>query len=335
VAGRPAPLAIQVSGLTKRYGRRTVVDGLDLRIPDGAVAGFVGPNGAGKTTTLRILLGLVRPSDGHGTVLGEPLDTPARYLNRVGALIESPAFYPSLSGERNLATLAILGGHDPDRVGQVLARVGLAERGGDAFRTYSLGMKQRLGIAAALLGDPDLLILDEPTNGLDPRGIRQMRDLLRSLGGDDGPTVLVSSHLLAEMEQICDWLVAVEHGRLAYCGPADNLMAADTTAVLLRPEKPEQLETLARLVYETVAGRGTAPAASAYRDGDRIRLALAGAGESDATAVVADLNRAAARLGVTLVEITPVRTSLEERYSGLVESGAQPAQGPLLTEGTR
>src|SRR5674476_654516 len=141
------------------------------------VAGFIGPNGAGKTTTLRMLLGLVRPSGGSGQVFARPLDTPAGYLPRVGALIESPAFYRELSGERNLAVQAALGGHNMTRVPVVLERVGLADRGGDRYRTYSLGMKQRLGIAGALLGDPTLLILDEPTNGLDPAGIRDMRSL--------------------------------------------------------------------------------------------------------------------------------------------------------------
>jgi len=168
---------VETRGLTKRYGSRTVVDALDMQIPAGVVAGFIGPNGAGKTTTLRMLLGLVRPSGGSGQVFGRPLDTPAGYLPRVGALIESPAFYRELSGERNLAVQAALGGHNMTRVPVVLERVGLADRGGDRYRTYSLGMKQRLGIAGALLGDPRLLILDEPTNGLDPAGIRDMRSL--------------------------------------------------------------------------------------------------------------------------------------------------------------
>ncbi|MGF7238076.1 MAG: ATP-binding cassette domain-containing protein [Frankia sp.] len=308
------PPAVDVTGLTKRYGRRTVLDGLHLRIPDGAVCGFVGPNGAGKTTTLRILLGLVRPSAGDGTVLGEPLNAPRRYLPRVGALIESPAFYPSLSGERNLAALAVLGGHDPALVPATLARVGLAERGDDQYRRYSLGMKQRLGIGAALLGDPDLLILDEPTNGLDPSGIRQMRDLLRSLAHADGPTVLVSSHLLAEMEQICDWLVVVERGRLAYSGPADGLMGNAAPTFLLRAERPDHLPLLGRLATDL--------GASVEADGARLRLRVADDVQAeDARTLVGELNREAHRLGITLVEIAPVRASLEERYSGLVEAG--------------
>ncbi len=348
---KPHPPAIDVRGLTKRFGRRTVVDGLDITVPTGAVAGFVGPNGAGKTTTLRMLLGLVRPTAGSGTILGHPLTRPADYLPRIGALIESPALYPALSGERNLASLAVLAGHDPDRVPAVLDTVGLAGRGGDAFRTYSLGMKQRLAIAAALLCDPELLVLDEPTNGLDPSGIRQMRDLVRSLGGDardsdaDTPvrprrTVLISSHLLAEVEQICDWIIVVERGRLAYQGPTDGLMADGSHRVTLRPEQPDQLGMLADLV----AGFGL----RVTRDDDHITLHLDGvaagtthsttrstahnAAHSDQnaatrTALLAELNRATLARGITLVEIAQQRVSLEERYQGLVETTASSHTG--------
>ncbi|WP_131786340.1 ABC transporter ATP-binding protein [Protofrankia symbiont of Coriaria ruscifolia] len=319
--------AVEVLHLTKRYGRRTVVDGLQMRIPTGAIAGFVGPNGAGKTTTLRMLLGLVRPSAGEGSVLGEPLTRPQRYLSRVGALIESPALYPGLSGEHNLAVLAALGGHDRARIPEAIAEVGLAGRGGDAFRTYSLGMKQRLAIAAALLADPDLLVLDEPTNGLDPTGIQQMRELLRGLAqrprGRQPRTVLVSSHLLAEVEQICDWIVVVERGRLAYHGPIEGLMAAGSRSVLLRPQHPDHLGALAELTM----GRNL----SVRRDGDRLRVDLpsgdlgdldAGSNADSVTdTILAELNRDAFAAGITLVEITPVRVSLEERYRSLVDKG--------------
>jgi ABC-2 type transport system ATP-binding protein len=328
---RPAPAidvppAIDVRGLTKRYGRRTVVDGLDVTVPVGAVAGFVGPNGSGKTTTLRMLLGLVRPTDGTGTILGYPLTEPAGYLPRVGALIESPALYPALSGERNLASLAVLAGQDPARVGPVLDEVGLTGRGGDAFRTYSLGMKQRLAIGAALLSDPDLLVLDEPTNGLDPSGIRQMRDLVRSLAagtriaGSDGPsrprrTVLVSSHLLAEVEQICDWIIVIEEGRLAYQGPTDGLMPAGSRMVTVRPESPASLGMLGDLA----AGFGLR--VTRYDGYLTVRLENL-APDQDGTHELAELNRAAFDCGITLVEITPHRVSLEDRYQGLVERSA-------------
>src|SRR5579862_612460 len=171
-------LAVSTAGLTKRFGDRTVVDGVNLAIPRGSVCGFVGPNGAGKTTTIRMLLGLIRPTSGTGTVLGRPLTDPASYLDRVGALIESPAFYPNLSGRANLVALARLGRVDTARVDGVVARVGLAGRAADLYRTYSLGMKQRLGIAASLLVEPTLLILDEPANGLDPAGIVEIRHLM-------------------------------------------------------------------------------------------------------------------------------------------------------------
>src|SRR3954447_16420979 len=166
--------ALSVSKLTKRYGDRTVVDDLAIELPRGVVAGFVGPNGAGKTTTMAMLLGLVRPSAGGGHVLGDPLGRPGAYLPRVGALIESPAFYPSLTGAENLRVFATVGGHDLARIPALVDQVGLSGGGDDRYRSYSLGMKQRLGIAAALLGDPQLLILDEPANGLDPEGVREM-----------------------------------------------------------------------------------------------------------------------------------------------------------------
>ncbi|CAO5254448.1 ABC-2 type transport system ATP-binding protein [Frankia sp. AgKG'84/4] len=321
----PEQVAIDVRGLTKRYGRRTVVSGLDITIPEGAVAGFVGPNGAGKTTTLRMLLGLVRPSGGQGSVLGEPLRSPTAYLPRVGALIESPALYPALSGRRNLAALAALAGLDraaaAARVEAILAQVGLAGRGGDRVRSYSLGMKQRLAIGAALLTDPDLLILDEPTNGLDPIGIRQMRELIRSLATRTGRgrTVLVSSHLLAEVEQICDWLIVVEGGRLAYQGPTDRLMASQAVEVLLRPEHDEDVATLADLLAGLdlpAVRRPGAVVASLATEPDDSRAY---------SRQLAAVNRAAASRGITLIEMTPHRHSLEDRYEGLVTRAAAAA----------
>ncbi len=209
-----APLALATNGLTKRFGDRTVVDRVDLAIPAGSVCGFVGPNGAGKTTTIRMLLGLIRPTAGGGSILGGSLAEPATYLRKVGALIEAPAFYPQLSGRDNLRALARLGRLKLSAIEPVLARVGLSDRAGDKYRSYSLGMKQRLGIAAALLPEPELLILDEPTNGLDPAGIVEMRGLIRSFA-DDGMTVLVSSHLIAEIEQVCDYVVMIRAGARA------------------------------------------------------------------------------------------------------------------------
>ena len=317
-ANMSAPV-VETRGLTKRYGSRTVVDALDMQIPPGVVAGFIGPNGAGKTTTLRMLLGLVRPSAGDGRVFSLPLHSPASYLPRVGALIESPAFYPGLTGQRNLAVQATLGGHPLARVPVVLERVGLADRGGDRYRTYSLGMKQRLGIAGALLGDPTLLILDEPTNGLDPAGIRDMRALVRSLA-EDGPTVLISSHLLAEVQQVCDWLVVIEHGRLVFQGPTARLLAGGDELTL----RCEHLADLPRL-QGLLTGRGLV----ATLADDRVHVELAGAnatsGASGLNGLLGEINRAAMAEQVTLVELTITRASLEERYLTLTK---EPTEEP-------
>ena len=216
-------LAIETRGLSKHFGKRKAVDGLTISIPAGVIAGFVGPNGAGKTTTIRLLLGLVRPNAGSATILGQPLTHPRSYLPRVGALIEAPAFYPSLSGRTNLEVLARLVGHSHSRVSQLLEMVELSDRAKDPVRKYSQGMKQRLGVAMALLPDPDLLILDEPANGLDPLGIIQMRDLLRRLR-EQGKTIFLSSHLLGELEQVTDWLVMLNQGKALFSGPARDLL---------------------------------------------------------------------------------------------------------------
>ncbi|HEY8821531.1 MAG TPA: ABC transporter ATP-binding protein, partial [Dermatophilaceae bacterium] len=308
-----SPPVVETRGLTKRYGSRTVVDALDMQIPPGVVAGFIGPNGAGKTTTLRMLLGLVRPSAGDGRVFSLPLHSPASYLPRVGALIESPAFYPGLTGQRNLAVQATLGGHSLARVPVVLERVGLADRGGDRYRTYSLGMKQRLGIAGALLGDPTLLILDEPTNGLDPAGIRDMRALVRSLA-EDGPTVLISSHLLAEVQQVCDWLVVIEHGRLVFQGPTARLLAGGDELTL----RSEQLADLPQL-QALLTRRGLVATLANDRVHVDLTEAIAISGASDLDGLLGEINRAAMAEQLTLVELTITRASLEERYLTLTK----------------
>lgn len=211
--------AIETQSLHKRFGKRTAVDGLTISVPTGTITGFIGPNGAGKTTTIRLLLGLVRPDAGSATILGHPLTNVLGYLPRVGALIEAPAFYPSLSARTNLDVLARLGGYSSSRVREVLDLVELSERARDRVSGYSLGMKQRLGVAVALLPDPDLLILDEPANGLDPLGIIATRNLLRRLR-EQGKTIFLSSHLLGELEQVADWLVMLHQGKALYNGPA-------------------------------------------------------------------------------------------------------------------
>jgi len=225
---------VQTENLTKRYGPRIVaVDGMNLRVRAGEVYGFLGPNGAGKTTTLRILLGLARPTSGSVTVLGRPPGHPEG-LARIGALIEGPAFYPYLSGRDNLRVVARYGRVPHTRVDDALAAVDLTDRARDRYTTYSLGMKQRLGVAAALLKDPELLILDEPTNGLDPAGMRDMRALIRELGTGDR-TVLLSSHLLGEVEQICDRVGVIADGRLVAQSTVSELRGQESVRVVAHP----------------------------------------------------------------------------------------------------
>ena len=303
--------AVSVRGLTKRYGARTVVDDLAIELPTGVVAGFVGPNGAGKTTTMAMLLGLVRPSSGTGAILGAPMERPAAYLPRVGALIESPAFYPSLSGAENLRMFATVGAHRSAQIPSLLEQVGLEGRGDDAYRSYSLGMKQRLGIAAALLGDPDLLILDEPANGLDPQGVREMRSLVSRLAGTDR-TVLVSSHDLSELEQVCDWLLLIDAGRSLYQGPTGDLLGSAAAGLVVVPQRPG--DSLA--LRELLVARGH----HVERQDHRLVVAANGAGDRD---LAASVNVAAFDAGMVLVEISPLRTTLEERYLDMVTGGAR------------
>ncbi|TDW21624.1 ABC transporter ATP-binding protein [Kribbella kalugense] len=229
---------VEVSGLTKRYGDTLAVDGVDLTVLPGEVYGFLGPNGAGKTTTLRILTGLIAPTSGTVRVLGGRPGQ-ADVLRRTGSMIESPAFYPYLSGLDNLRLLAEYAGVARQRIDEVLELVDLADRAKDRFSTYSLGMKQRLGVAAALLKDPELVILDEPTNGLDPAGMRDMRRLIRELG-TDGRTVLLSSHLLGEVQQICDRVGIINSGRMVAEHNVDELRGEQELVVRANPKDQAQ-----------------------------------------------------------------------------------------------
>ncbi|HSL11242.1 MAG TPA: ABC transporter ATP-binding protein [Actinomycetota bacterium] len=229
---------IEVEGLRKEYrrlrgGRTVAVAGLDLEVPEGGVFGFLGPNGAGKTTTIRCLLGLVRPTAGRLRMLGA--DVPGRLggvIDRVGSIVEQPALFPRFSGRRNLEILAHVVGAGSTAIDAVLERVGLADRQHDAVRTYSLGMKQRLGIAAALLKDPGVLILDEPANGLDPAGIVEVRELIRSLGRE-GRTVFVSSHILSEVQQTADRVAIIARGRAVTSGAVDDVLSTSGSRGLL------------------------------------------------------------------------------------------------------
>lgn len=315
------PLAISTSGLTKSYGTRTAVSELNLAIPRGVISGFVGPNGAGKTTTIRMLLGLIAPTAGSGEVLGADLGQPQHFLHRVGAIIESPAFYPALSGKRNLEVLARLGGIPHVNIDRALRRVGLADRASDPFRSYSLGMKQRLGMAAALLPNPDLLILDKPTNGLDPAGIAEMRVLFRSLA-DDGITIFVSSHLLSEIAQICKHLVVISSGRMVFQGHIGDLMNRTQPLLRATPELLGQLGPLERLA--TGLGMVT----------QREHGSLVGQGDSRLAAL---LFRAAAQADITLIQLDVLRPSLEDTFlalTGGTGGGPTSVAGAWALEGT-
>jgi ABC-2 type transport system ATP-binding protein len=257
-------LAIETHGLVKRFGRRSAVDGIDLAVPRGAVFGFLGPNGSGKTTTIRVLLGLASANSGEIRVLGKEMPQQlASVLPEVGALVEGPGFYPFLSGAANLLRLDSADRHASSstrrqRVNEALDRVGLGHAAGKKVRAYSLGMKQRLGLANAMLRPRELLVLDEPTNGLDPQGTREVRGLVRSLAAG-GTTVFVSSHLLAEVEQMCTHVGVMSAGRLVAQGPLDELRSAGQAHVLVRtPDVEHAVRVLARLglVPGEAPGRG-------------------------------------------------------------------------------
>jgi len=295
-------LLVEAAGLTKRYGSRiTAVDALDLNVHRGEVYGLLGPNGAGKTTTLKMLLGLIRPTSGVARVLGEEPGTPSA-LARVGALVESPAFYPYLSGRDNLAGMARLSGvhASKSRVEEALEQVGLTSRAGDRFKKYSTGMKQRLGVAAALVKDPELLILDEPTNGLDPKGIAEMRDLIRSLGWGER-TVLLSSHMMGEVERICDRVGVIRSGRLVAEGPVAELRGQGGLLV-----KAEPLERAAEVAASIAGVEGVE-----VEDG-MLRLVVDPGRASE-------IARELVSAGVEVIELRPAQHSLEEAFFQLTE----------------
>lgn len=291
-------LALSVLDLSKSYGEQRAVSHASFEVPFGTVCGFVGPNGSGKTTTMRMLLGLITPTGGSAHVLGEPISHPERYLDRVGAMIEGPAFYPALSGAENLRVLAILGGLSIDRVQGLLDRVGLGDRANSKYKTYSLGMKQRLGIAAALLPTPQLLLLDEPTNGLDPAGIQEIRELLRSLA-DDGTTVFVSSHLLSEIEMISDSLVMLRKGDVVFAGKTQDLLLQQQPTIIAKSADPKDLSRLLEIAHH--AGHEGSIVDGVAR--------ILGPTEWAVT-----LNKLAFDSGIILSQLSPVLPSLEATF---------------------
>jgi ABC-2 type transport system ATP-binding protein len=254
-----------------------------------------------------MLLGLVAPTAGSGTVLGHSLEDPSAYLGRVGALVESPAFWPGLTGAENLRVVATLAGHDVAEIPDVLDLVGLGERAADRFGQYSFGMKQRLGLAAALLGDPELLVLDEPTNGLDPAGINDMRQLIGRVAHGER-SVLVSSHILSELEQVCDWLIVIDRGALLYQGPAAGFVGAASPTLAVASEHESDRGRLADIVR--------AQGLVAQPEGDRLIVHLHGA---DARGTAVAINKAAAEAGLVLAELHARRLTLESQYLSILE----------------
>jgi ABC-2 type transport system ATP-binding protein len=314
---------IEIAGLRKEYRRlggspTVAIEALDLEVSEGGVFGFLGPNGSGKTSTIRCLLGLAAASGGHCRILGA--DTPgqlATVIRRIGAIVETPTLYPAFSGRRNLSLLGGLYGLGARQVTDVLERVGLGDRGDDRVKTYSLGMRQRLGLAAALLKDPALLILDEPANGLDPAGMVEMRNLLRGLAAE-GRTVFVSSHLLAEVQQMCDRVAILSRGRCVAEGAVGDVLAAGRAARLVvrldRPESRAHAETvLTGAGYQPVPANGGDPAVL-------VVPAEAGAG--------AHVNYVLGSAGVWLGELRPEEVSLEDVFLQLTgEPGTMAGEG--------
>ena len=301
-------LVVQTRALTKRYHGTAVVDRLDLAVPGGGVYGFLGPNGAGKSTTMKLLLGLTRPSAGDLRILGHPFPAARRrVLPRVGALIEGPSFYPQLTGRQNLRLFADQLGVPHGQAEQLLATVGLTRHGDRKARQYSMGMKQRLGIAMALTGDPRLLLLDEPTNGLDPAGVAEIRSLVVALAHEQGRTVIVSSHVLSDIEQMADTVGILSTGRMLYQGPLDGLR--DAGHLLLRTGDPAQTVSLLRTHHVPAELTGDGHVLCPMLPDDRTAL------------VVRELVSA----GIEVHAVHPRRRTLEEAFLDLTAGSS--AQG--------
>jgi ABC-2 type transport system ATP-binding protein len=302
--------AIEARGLSKRFRSLVAVERVDLDVAEGSIFGFIGPNGAGKTTTLRMLLGLIAPTSGSARIFGRDVERDfKRAIQPVGALIEGAAFYPFLSARRNLALFGgISGQRSSDRIEQVLHQVGLAGRADERVAGYSQGMRQRLGIALALLERPRLLVLDEPTNGLDPQGSREIRDLVRRVRDEEGTTVVLSSHLLAEMEGICDRVAIIARGRILCEGRLDEVIGADDARLVLSPRAGDEARAV-RLLHD--------------RFGIEAERLPCGALEFDRGGHdAADLNRALVEAGVGVAGLAARRRTLEQAFIELTGASA-------------
>jgi ABC-2 type transport system ATP-binding protein len=297
---------IETDGLTKRFGERVAVDAVELRVPRGVAFGYLGPNGAGKTTLIRMLLGLTTATAGTMSVLGRRVPRergPA--LARVGAIVEEPRFHPFLTGRENLRVVAAVRGPDAvARIDPALARVGLAARADERVKRYSLGMRQRLGVARALLADPELLILDEPTNGLDPAGIREFREMIRGFVAE-GRTVLLSSHLLDEVERICDFVAIVDRGRIVVQGSLADLKAGERRTILVAT--PDAV-----LAEAALAAHGAVDEVA--RNDGVIQISLRSNVRLSTEEAAAELNRHLVISGVSVHRLEPEAASLEQRF---------------------
>jgi ABC-2 type transport system ATP-binding protein len=296
--------AVETYGLTKRFGPTVAVDGVELLVPRGSAFGYLGPNGAGKTTLIRTLLGLTRANAGTMALLGRPVPAErSTALARVGAIVDEPRFHGHLTGRDNLRLLAAARGGDAEqRINPSLARVGLTDRAGDKVATYSMGMRQRLGVAACLLADPDLLMLDEPMNGLDPAGMHEMRAMIASLA-DEGRTVMLSSHLLDEVQRTCDAVAIVDHGRVIRQGPIDELIrGAGALVVEVDCAEPARAK---QLIDDAGIAAGTALAHA----GLTVTLPAGSSREA-----VADLNRRLVRADIDVYGLQEIQTSLEDWF---------------------
>jgi ABC-2 type transport system ATP-binding protein len=304
-AGWTDEWAVEMSGLTKRFGARTAVDNVDLRVPRGSAFGYLGPNGAGKTTLIRVLLGLTRADAGTMALLGVPVPAErSRALARVGAIVDEPRFHGHLTGRENLKILAAARGADAGRqIAPALDRTRLTERAGDKVSAYSMGMRQRLGLAACLLGDPQLLILDEPMNGLDPAGMHEMRDMIRGLV-DEGRTVMLSSHLLDEVERTCDQVAIVDRGKVIRQGPIGDLIAGAAVAVEVQCSDPP---AAARVLSQSAFAAGVAVT------DDGLTVTLTGAG-GPAREQAAEISRRLGEAGISVYGLRLARASLEDWF---------------------
>ena len=307
--------AVETRGLTKRFGANVAVDGVELRVPSGSAFGYLGPNGAGKTTLIRTLLGLTRADGGTMSLLGLPVPAERkRALAGVGAIVDEPRFHPHLTGRDNLRLLAAARGGDAgQRIDESLERVGLSQRAGDKVASYSMGMRQRLGVASCLLGDPKLLILDEPMNGLDPAGMHAMRAMITSLASE-GRTVMLSSHLLDEVQRTCDAVAIVDHGRIIRQGPIDELIRGAGAMVVhvdcSEPARAAQLIDQAGIVAGTEVTEA----------GMTVTLPAAASRE-----LVADINRRLVGAGISVYSLQEIQTSLEDWFLSVTSRLGEPS----------